>query len=85
MENIERLIVFAIFIVATFLLLREVLCWYFKINKRVSLLSDIKDELIQANKYANSNKEPEALKGDDIQPSSEKYKPAESFWRAYNA
>ena len=59
---------FALFTVATFLLLREVFCWYFKINKRVSLLSDIKDELIQANKYANSNKEPEALKGDDVQP-----------------
>ena len=83
MENIERLIVFAIFIVATFLLLREVFCWYFKINKRVSLLSDIKDELIQANKYANSNKEPEALKGDGVQPSSKKSKPEESFWRAY--
>ena len=68
MESVERLIVFAIFIVATFLLLREVFCWYFKINKRVSLLSDIKDELIQANKYANSNKELEALKGDDCQP-----------------
>lgn len=83
MENIERLIMFAIFTVATFLLLREFFCWYFKINKRAKLLSDIKDELIQANKYANSNKEPEALKGDDVQTSSEKYKPVDSFWRVY--
>ena len=85
MENVESLIVFAILIVVAFLLLREVFCWYFKINKRVSLLSDIKDELIQANKYANSNKEPEALKGDDCQPSPKKSKPEESFWRANNA
>ena len=83
MENVESLIVFAIFIVATFLLLREVFCWYFKINKRVSLLSDIKDELIQANKYANSNKEPEVSQCDGVQPSSKKPKPVESFWRAY--
>ena len=37
--------------IAVFLLLREVFCWYFKINKRISLLSDIKDELVRANKY----------------------------------
>ena len=59
MENKESLIVLVMLIVATFLLLREVFCWYFKINKRVSLLSDFKGEPIQANKYANPNKEPE--------------------------
>ena len=41
-----------------FLLLRELFCWYFKINKRLSVLVDIRTELIEANKYANSNKEP---------------------------
>jgi len=79
MENIERLIMFVIFIVATFLLLREVFCWYFKINKRLSLLSDIKDELIQANKYANPNKELGVSQCDGVQPSSKKPKPEESF------
>jgi hypothetical protein len=83
MENVKSLIAFAILIVATFLLLREVFCWYFKINKRVSLLSDIKGELIQASKYANSNKEPEALKSDDVQPTPTNTKPEESFLRAY--
>ena len=43
--------------IAVFLLLREVLCWYFKINKRIGLLTDIKDELIQANRYSNESKE----------------------------
>tara|TARA_R110000850_G_scaffold133442_1_gene254545 strand:+ start:106 stop:393 length:288 start_codon:yes stop_codon:yes gene_type:complete len=44
-------IVFATLFV--FLLMRELFCWYFKINKRVKLLSDIKDELIAANKISN--------------------------------
>jgi hypothetical protein len=39
--------------IGLFLLLREVFSWYFKINKRIGLLLDIKDELIQANKYRN--------------------------------
>ena len=47
-------IVFATLVV--FLLMRELFCWYFKINKRVKLLSDIKDELIEANKVFIVNK-----------------------------
>tara|TARA_R110002153_G_C13252721_1_gene491761 strand:+ start:1228 stop:1407 length:180 start_codon:yes stop_codon:yes gene_type:complete len=39
-----------------FLVLREVICWYFKINKRLSVMIDIKSELIQANKYRNEDK-----------------------------
>ena len=39
-----------------FLVLREVFCWYFKINKRYDVLVDIKSELIQANKYRNEDK-----------------------------
>ena len=83
MENVKSLIAFAILIVATFLLLREVFCWYFKINKRVSLLSDIKGELIQANKYANSNKESGARCFGYAQPTPTNTKPEESFLRAY--
>ena len=47
-------IVFATLFV--FLLLREVFCWYFKINKRLSVLVDIRAELIQANKYGDEGK-----------------------------
>ena len=36
-----------------FLLMRELFCWYFKINKRLSVLVDIRTELIEANKYRN--------------------------------
>ena len=39
-----------------FLVLREVFCWYFKINHRLSVMIDIKSELIQANKYRNEDK-----------------------------
>ena len=55
MSNVELIFVSVVFSVCAFLLLREVFCWYFKINKRLSLLSDIKDELIQANKYRNED------------------------------
>jgi hypothetical protein len=50
-NNADILIVSIVLSIAVFLLLREVFCWYFKINKRISLLSDIKDELVQANRY----------------------------------
>tara|TARA_R110000751_G_C13593461_1_gene461305 strand:+ start:346 stop:684 length:339 start_codon:yes stop_codon:yes gene_type:complete len=51
MNNFELIF----FIACAFLLLRELFCWYFKVNKRLSLLSDIKDELVQANKYRNED------------------------------
>ena len=50
-------IVFATLFV--FVLLREVFCWYFKINKRLSVLVDIRTELIQANKYRNEDRDNE--------------------------
>ena len=56
-NNADILLVSIVLSIAIFLLLREVFCWYFKINKRISLLSDIKDELVQANRYVNESKE----------------------------
>jgi hypothetical protein len=38
------------------LVLREVICWYFKINKRYAVLIDIRSELIQANKWKMEDK-----------------------------
>ena len=35
--------------IAVFLLLREVFCWYFKINKRVALQEKVLDELVKLN------------------------------------
>ncbi len=32
-------------IVAIFLIIREIICWYWKINKAVNLLTDIRDLL----------------------------------------
>jgi hypothetical protein len=37
MNFVEQLIIFFTAIILIFLLLREVVCWYYKINKRVSL------------------------------------------------
>jgi hypothetical protein len=56
-NNADILIVSIALSIAIFVLLREVFCWYFKINRRISLLSDIKDELVQANRYANESKD----------------------------
>ena len=44
-----------------FLLLRELLCWYFKINKRLRVLVDIRTELIEANKCRNEDAAAEVL------------------------
>ncbi len=77
--------------IAVFLLLREVFCWYFKINKRISLLSDIKDELVKANSYSYLSREPAQSSGNTVGPSGKRpsvygavynKKPKESFWRA---
>tara|TARA_R110000744_G_C19077759_1_gene530913 strand:- start:367 stop:597 length:231 start_codon:yes stop_codon:yes gene_type:complete len=37
------------------------LCWYFKINKRLSVLVDIRTGLIEANKYRNEDAATEVL------------------------
>jgi hypothetical protein len=54
MNNFEALFLSIAISVGVFLLLREVFCWYFKINKRLSVLVDIKAELVKMN-------EPKAL------------------------
>jgi hypothetical protein len=79
--------------IAVFLLLREVFCWYFKINKRISLLTDIKAELVQANNYTvalhkfslrdKGNVNPYGTVGPSGNTKSAYVdKPKESFWRA---
>ena len=79
MQNIEALFLTALITVVLFLLLREVFCWYFKINKRLSVLVDIRTELIEANKYINEDSTVEALASEQV---NTKAKPKESFWRA---
>jgi hypothetical protein len=77
--------------IVVFLLLREVFCWYFKINKRISLLQDIKDELVKSNEGVNPNIEPAQSSCKIVGPSGKRPsvygavyndKPKESFWRA---
>jgi hypothetical protein len=89
MNNPQTIFLSIAISIAVFLLLREVFCWYFKINKRISLLQDIKDELVQANIYSNPNKEPEHSSSRFVGPSGKRpsaytttFQPTESFWRA---
>ena len=79
MQNIEVLFLTVLITVVLFLLLREVFCWYFKINKRLSVLVDIRTELIEANKYINDDSTVEVLASEQV---NTKTKPKESFWRA---
>ena len=60
-----------------FLLLRELFCWYFKINKRLSVLVDIRTELIEANKCRNEVVYPEALTSEQIDTTT---KTKQVFW-----
>ena len=48
--NLESIVVFIIMVLAIILLIREVICWYFKINKRVELQEKMLAELVKINK-----------------------------------
>ena len=47
--NYEAIAVFIMMTLAIILLIREVICWYFKINKRVELQEKILAELVKLN------------------------------------
>jgi hypothetical protein len=57
MNNPQTIFLSIAISIAVFLLLREVFCWYFKINKRISVLQDIRTELIKSNKCNNESKD----------------------------
>ena len=48
--NYEAIAAFIMMTLAIILLIRELICWYFKINKRVELQEKILDELVKLNK-----------------------------------
>ena len=47
--NYEAIAVFIIMTLAIILLIRELICWYFKINKRVELQEKILVEMVKIN------------------------------------
>jgi hypothetical protein len=51
--NLEAIVVFIIMVLAIILLIRELICWYFKINKRVELQEKILSELVKINKVGD--------------------------------
>ena len=70
--NIQWIIIAIVIIIAVFLILREFVCWYWKINERVSLLEDILEELKKMN--GSENKEE---KGESVPPKIETNKKEE--------
>ena len=51
----EQMLVIIFLVVIAFLLLREVNCWYWKINERVNLLSEIHYMLCKGKDDAKNN------------------------------
>jgi hypothetical protein len=56
MSNAEIIFLSMFVSLIVFLVLREVICWYFKINHRLNVMVDIRSELIQANKWKMKDK-----------------------------
>ena len=55
MENLAAYVLLALLIVAVlFLVLREVSCWYFKINRRIELLQSINAKLDAQSRPTNT-------------------------------
>ena len=52
-QIINTLLIFAICL-AVFAIIRELICWYFKINKRVELQEKILAELVKINNKGDS-------------------------------
>ena len=49
MNNPEIVLIAIGVTIGTFLLMREVFCWYFKINKRAKVMENILSELVKLN------------------------------------
>jgi hypothetical protein len=54
MDNLGFMIFIVSMSIIGFLILREVVCWYFKINERLSTMNKVLDELVAMNKANKS-------------------------------
>jgi hypothetical protein len=46
--SIWHLVIFFVLILGVFLICREIVCWYWKVNQTVALLTEIRDHLANA-------------------------------------
>lgn len=55
----EYVLVLVLISIIAFLLLREFFCWYFKINKRISLIEELINEVkkIKNDEFAENNEQ----------------------------
>src|SRR6056297_289607 len=67
-DFIQNILITFLIIAVIFLILREVMCWYWKINESISLLKEIRDLLKNNQKLSNvDNKNiKNAMKSDNI-------------------
>lgn len=54
MDNLGFVIFVISMSIIAFLIMREIVCWYFKINERLSTANKVLDELIAMNKANNA-------------------------------
>ena len=59
--DIKWIIIAIAISIAVFLILREFICWYWKINERVTLLEDILDELKKMNGSEDKDEKKESV------------------------
>lgn len=52
-ENMQSIFIVLLVTLFVFILIRELICWYFKINERVKLQKDVLAELVKLNKPAH--------------------------------
>lgn len=52
-ENMQSIFIVLLVTLFVFILIRELICWYFKINERVKLQKDVLAELVKLNNPAH--------------------------------
>jgi hypothetical protein len=60
----DSVIIGILVVLVIFFICRELVCWYWKINESITLLTEIRDALVSASK--NQAKEPKITSTDDI-------------------
>ena len=60
----ETWIITIVVLIIIFLIVREILCWYWKINKIVRILEDISSKLSPSFSYANQEMEEDTLESE---------------------
>ena len=59
-NSIGTLAIFLVIVLVVFLVCREIVCWYWKINKSIALLTEIRDLLANGARIGSSSESPQS-------------------------